>query len=80
MTLDPISIATIGYVCRGAPRAIPIAVHGYVCLARLRRKTGGGHGARLSLKGDEAEKLYDTDGEMLDAAMALIAIETYYDS
>ena len=31
MTLNPIAIATIGYVCNSLVQPIPIATHGYVC-------------------------------------------------
>lgn len=31
MSLDPISIATAGYVCGTGPNAISIATNGYVC-------------------------------------------------
>lgn len=34
MTLDPIAIATIGYVCRSVINPISRATHGYVCPAR----------------------------------------------
>jgi hypothetical protein len=33
MTLNPIAIATIGYVCNSLVAPIPIATHGYVCPA-----------------------------------------------
>ncbi len=32
MTLDPISIATRGYVCGDGPDAIAIALRGYICI------------------------------------------------
>lgn len=39
MTLNPISIATKGYVCGGCPRPLAIATKGYVCFAAV---IGGG--------------------------------------
>lgn len=33
MTLDPISIATAGYVCGGNPNSLSIATRGYICTA-----------------------------------------------
>lgn len=46
-TVDPISIATLGYVCGGNPDDIAIATIGYVCLAQviiIPVATGGGRG------------------------------------
>ena len=35
MTVDPISVATEGYVCEQKPNDISIATHGYVCISAI---------------------------------------------
>lgn len=41
-TLDPIAIATHGYVCDETLEPISIATHGYVCIVVLRGGSSGG--------------------------------------
>ena len=53
MTLEPISIATIGYVCRSTLAPIPRATHGYVCPVRatgILAGDGGGSNAARELQ------------------------------
>lgn len=50
-TLDNIAIATIGYVCESAVNPVTRATHGYICpgvAPGVRRRGGGGHGARIT--------------------------------
>jgi len=49
MTLDPISIATAGYVCGVGPDAIAIATMGYVCIGVVIEKHGS-DSSKLGLK------------------------------
>lgn len=87
MTLDPISIATTGYVCGSGPEPIAMATRGYVCFAELPTPTegggGGGPGARrrtphgnVILPYREPIPIGDiTDENVLLALLAVIAIE-----
>ena len=45
MTLDPISIATAGYVCGGCPDPIAIGTLGYVCAVERAVRGGDPEGA-----------------------------------
>lgn len=55
MTLDPIAIATIGYVCNSAIAPITRATHGYVCVTVARDILSGDGGTGVQRR--EAELL-----------------------
>ena len=78
-TLNPISIATIGYVCDSVINPIARATHGYVCLGvtpPLVDDGGGGyHGAVI----DERQPRVESDEDIKLVALALMAIDAYYD-
>ena len=59
MILDPISIATGGYVCGSAPSSIPIATDGYVCFEEDGSTAGLGYQAeRRRRKRRDDDDLY----------------------
>lgn len=72
MTLEPISIATKGYVCRFVPDPIAIATKGYVCAVRL--VVGGGdsmlHRGRRGLDTSIDALLVREDEEVLAIIIA----------
>ena len=90
MTLDPISIATAGYVCGAVPDDVSIALDGYVCFAEAVavEEIGGGsfgvtrkqpHGVVIPpfrLPGTVPLDSVDEDVEL--AILAVMIIENYY--
>lgn len=68
MTLNPISIATKGYICDGCPRPIAIATKGYVCIEAL----GGGGAAPLAFMA----RLRQEDEDVL--AIIISAVEVIH--
>jgi len=73
MTLEPISIATKGYVCRFVPDPIAIATKGYVCADRF--VVGGGDSLIQRRRREELDTSIDAllvreDEEILALIMA----------
>ncbi len=75
MTLDPISIATKGYVCGSGPDDIAIATKGYVCIVAVppARLDGGDSSARHKKMLDTSldALLVREDEEILTIIMAI---------
>ena len=77
-TLNPISIATIGYVCDSVINPIARGTHGYVCLGIPPIAViGGGHGGVIVERQPQTERI-ETGDEQL-AALAALAIDAYYE-
>lgn len=80
--LEPISIATAGYVCGTGPASLSIATDGYVCLDVIIGPTepdiggggSGGHGAVIRLPGKSIPLEIRQNEELLLALTAVIAI------
>lgn len=94
MNLNPIAIATQGYVCGGNPDSIAIATQGYVCFADLGiPEEGGGsggpaagqretksHGGVIVLPSDAPFSVEGMpDEDAKLALLAIIAIEEWYE-
>lgn len=83
-TLNPIAIATIGYVCDSVINPIARGTHGYVCLGVTPPTPedpfggGMGHGAVILEPQPYIEPETKEDEELL-AILAVIAINQYYD-
>lgn len=79
-TLNPIAIATIGYVCDSVINPIARGTHGYVCLGVTPPVVvddggGGYHGAVIVERQDYVD--VHVDNEL--AALAILAINAVYD-
>ena len=78
-TLNPISIATIGYVCDSVINPIARGTHGYVCLGVTPPVVddggGGYHGAVIV----EQQEYIDPRVDEELAALAILAIQAVYD-
>lgn len=82
MNLEPIAIATRGYVCSGAPDDIAIATQGYACVVQAVTLppvprppvSGGGSTVAYDLMRDDefAEQLEREDDEMLRMIVAVL--------
>lgn len=94
MTLDPISIATAGYVCGSGPDPIAIATDGYVCFAEAATvEEGGGSGGPGAIRREQASHggviVFPSDAppsieglpdeDAKLALLAVIAIEEWYE-
>ena len=80
MALDPISIASEGLWCGGAPDLIARSTHGHVCFLAFEvvrvpgADTGALAGHRTGLDYDAAELLEIEDEELVVIVMSLIGV------
>ena len=78
-TLNPIAIATIGYLCNSVLNPITRGTHGYVCQAVLPPVIddgGGGYHGAVIVERQETVDVH-VDDEL--AALAIMAINAVYD-
>lgn len=75
MTLDPISIATMGYVCGDCPDPIAIATLGYVCPGVVDVGLDGSGSSQRSRHLLSLEELRRQEDDEVIALLAIVAEE-----